>query len=118
MSQYISDERFIALYEHLNELVRHNGCSHTLRHTRAWLQKQEADKTYVVRSEIVRANIEKIVDIGGFCDCEVLMNVTPEEWSAQCEEAMVTPDIIGTEAASAFVSRLMLQAVQHTFSFE
>jgi hypothetical protein len=109
MSQYISDEQFTELYEHLKVLLSRSRCSHTLRRTRHWLQVQGVD---------VRANIEKIIDIGGFCDCEVLMNVTPEEWTAQRDEALVTPDIVGEVASSAFVSRIMLQAVQHTFSFE
>lgn len=43
------------------------GCDHTLRHTCAWLKGNRYD----VPAEDILAEIR---DMGGYCDCEVLMN--------------------------------------------
>ena len=43
------------------------GCDHTLRFTRLWLKD-------TLPPEVCEAAIEEIQNMGGFCDCEVLMN--------------------------------------------
>lgn len=106
----ISNEQFAVLYGHVNKLVDRNGCSHTLRRTRAWLQKQD--------DVDVRANVEKMIDLGALCDCELLMNVTPSTWKTDREDVVSTSDIIGSVEAGELVSRIMLQAVQYTFSWD
>lgn len=78
----ITDDQFAALITHLDSELRTSRCTHTLRHTRTFLQEMHADYAYIPRTEIVRANIEKLIDMGGQCDCEVLETVTPSDWQA------------------------------------
>jgi hypothetical protein len=104
----ISDEQFTLLYQYVEKLVNRSGCSHTLRRTRTWLQKQNVD---------VRSNVEKCIDLGALCDCELLMNVPPDEWKSNRETVVSAADIIGPTEAGELVSRIMLQSVQYTFSW-
>lgn len=70
--QLLTSEQFAALYEHLTgEIASVKTCGNKLTHTLAWLR---AHNLYT------RTNIEKIIDMGGHCDCEVLMNVTVRKW--------------------------------------
>lgn len=46
-------------------------CDNTLKHAIAWM------KAHGVQS--IRQNIERIYDLGGHCDCEILFNVA-EKW--------------------------------------
>jgi hypothetical protein len=59
-------------------------CNHTLRHTLDWMHKQEIVE--------IRDNIEKIYDLGGHCDCEVLLNVPPRTWKKERTEPIESPD--------------------------
>jgi len=47
------------------------GCDRTLRHTSLWAAQQQFDVEQVLRS---------VREFGGFCDCEVLFNVTPDKF--------------------------------------
>jgi hypothetical protein len=105
----LTNEQFTMLYAHVNKLVNRSGCAHTLRRTRSWLQKQDVD---------VRANVEKMVDLGALCDCELLMNVTPAAWETDRETVVSAADVIGTAEAGALVSRIMMQAVQYSFCWD
>lgn len=99
MNNLLSTEQYRALYAHLESKLYH--CSHTLRMTRAWLHSQDMD---------IRANIEKIYDLGGHCDCEVLMNVTPRDWQARRDEPLMMHDIFEVAECDEMVSRAMLRA--------
>jgi hypothetical protein len=48
--------------------LREHGCDNTLRAAKAWARREK------VRWAWLRDQLE---DRGGFCDCEVLMNVVP-----------------------------------------
>ena len=58
------------LLDHLDERLTDRPCDHTLRITRAWAVQHEIDET---------ALAESLAHFGGYCDCEVLSNVDPEE---------------------------------------
>lgn len=49
-------------------------CDHTLGHTRAWLK---------AHNKTLRDNVSAIKERGGYCDCEVLLNVSLTRWPAQ-----------------------------------
>lgn len=46
------------------------GCDHSLRATRAWAVANDIDP------EVLAESLEQF---GGYCDCEVALNVNPEE---------------------------------------
>src|SRR3954463_12254596 len=55
-----------ALLDHVEAAVEANGCDHTLAATAAWAAREDIDL------ERLRHGLE---EYGGFCDCEVVMNV-------------------------------------------
>jgi hypothetical protein len=59
-----------ALLDHVDAQVRTNGCDDTLRFTRAWAATQQLDADELAHS---------LGQFGGYCDCEVVLNVEPEE---------------------------------------
>ncbi|HEX6235477.1 MAG TPA: DUF2695 domain-containing protein [Jiangellaceae bacterium] len=64
---------------YIQRLVTSHGCDTSLRFTRRWL----SDSSF--------ANPERLLrwfeSSGGYCDCEVLMNVLPDHWPLQPAEA-------------------------------
>ena len=52
-------------------------CDHTLKQTRAWLKAHQKP---------LRENLRAIKERGGYCDCEVLLNVSLARWPAQEED--------------------------------
>ena len=56
-----------ALFEYLEEQLDNTGCDHTLHHTKQWLKKNLAQET-------IEGAIAEITEMGGYCDCEVLLN--------------------------------------------
>jgi hypothetical protein len=56
-----------ALITHVDEFVRSHGCDHSLRHARAFMTDHELDEDKVVHW---------LNGQGGFCDCEVVLNVS------------------------------------------
>ncbi len=72
MEHYIlTVEQVAALYEYVEEMLEESGCDHTRKHTLKWLEENiPADQR-----EAVAAEIE---EMGGYCDCEVLMNCYEE----------------------------------------
>lgn len=101
MEHLLTDTQFRELYAYLaSEPV----CNSTLKHTIEWLREHH--------SEHLRANIQKIIDLGGHCDCEVLMNVTPGEWARCKEDELIYPAIVGIAPAQEFISELMLDSAQ------
>ncbi len=95
MNGLLSRMQFIELYNYLASKERFGPgptlgkmtCDHTLRSTLLWMQEQRIQPFW--------ENIEKIVDLGGHCDCEILMNVTPDTWEERREEEIVGPHIMG-----------------------
>ncbi len=70
---HITNERTLALGEHLEQYITFDsekltvhGCDHTLRYTLAWIEAHHYDRELWL--DYLQRN-------GGFCDCEVLMNV-------------------------------------------
>jgi hypothetical protein len=65
----IPREALEALIDDVDKRVRAAGCDHSRRFTREWL----AQRGYpVYPSEFA------LIALGGGCDCEVVMNVEPE----------------------------------------
>src|SRR5258708_11855969 len=91
-------EEFDELYIHLADRVTLKTCNGTLRHTRQWLSKHKLP---------IRSNIEKIIDMGGHCDCEVLLNCF--EWNT--DDELTDPLIIGEAEFGEFVSEAMQQSL-------
>ena len=56
-----------ALITYVDEAVRRDGCDHTLRHARAFIKAHGLDADEV---------IPWLNDQGGYCDCEVVLNVS------------------------------------------
>jgi hypothetical protein len=50
------------------------NCDHTLRQTRAWLK---------AHNKTLRDNVRAIEERGGYCGCEVLLNVSVSRWPVQ-----------------------------------
>ena len=68
-----ADDR-VAVFSQLEQSgrVKVIGCDHTLRHTQSWAEQQGLDAQRV---------LESVSEFGGFCDCEVLFNVTPDKFA-------------------------------------
>ncbi|WP_204763375.1 DUF2695 domain-containing protein [Lentzea nigeriaca] len=66
----LSREQLTALVEFVDALVIEEGCDHTLRHTLRWVGEQSLAPDPIVAA---------LEELGGFCDCEVVMNCDPED---------------------------------------
>ena len=67
----LTEENVQELFEYLEEQLDNTGCDHTLHHTRRWLEEHfSQDK--------IKETIAEITDMGGYCDCEVLLNCYEE----------------------------------------
>ncbi len=72
MAEYLlSLEQVASLFEYLEEQLDECGCDHSNKHTQKWLDMNisESDR---------KAVLSEIEDMGGYCDCEVLMNCYEE----------------------------------------
>lgn len=56
-----------SLFEYIDIRLQDQGCDHTHRFTLAWLEQN-------IPVELRNAILSEIEDMGGFCDCEVLLN--------------------------------------------
>lgn len=63
----LSEENVQELFEYVEEQLDDSGCDHTLRHTEQWLKDN-------ISQEMIESVITEITDMGGYCDCEVLLN--------------------------------------------
>jgi len=63
-------EQLTALVEFVDGLVVSEGCDHTLRHARSWVRDHDLVWTPIARG---------LTELGGYCDCEVVMNCDPED---------------------------------------
>ena len=72
MTAYIlSLEQVASLFEYVESKLEDTGCDHSRRHTQQWLSLNIPKEQH----EAVLAEIE---EMGGYCDCEVLMNCYEE----------------------------------------
>jgi hypothetical protein len=109
-SDVLLSGQFAELYAYLTDEDRFGPgptlgrvtCDHTLHYTLAWMKEH--------RVQNPRANIEKIVDLGGHCDCEVLLNVAPEVWEERREEEITGPDIMGESQWQQCISDLLSES--------
>lgn len=62
----LSRQQIKALDEVLYDILVKDGCDHTVRHTRAFLKE---------RGLPIRRTLSWLRDRGGYCDCEVYLNV-------------------------------------------
>ena len=67
----LTEENVQELFEYLQEQIETTGCDHTLHHTEQWLTRH-------ISQELIGSVITEITDMGGCCDCEVLLNCYEE----------------------------------------
>ena len=63
----LTEENVQDLFDYLEEQLDNFGCDHTLHYTEQWL------KDHISR-EIIEDVIAEMTDMGGYCDCEVMLN--------------------------------------------
>ncbi|MCI8692201.1 MAG: DUF2695 domain-containing protein [Lachnospiraceae bacterium] len=63
----LSKTKIQKLFCYLEAQLEHTPCNHTLRYTEQWLKDN-------LPREKVCGVIAEIKEMGGYCDCEVLMN--------------------------------------------
>lgn len=64
---------------YVDRMVGSRGCDTSLRFTQRWL----AESSFTNPQRLLRW----FESSGGYCDCEVLMNVLPDHWPLQPAEA-------------------------------
>ena len=68
MAYLLSVEQVLSMSEYIEEQLNiANGCDHSRKHLMQWLNDN-------IEQEKIPSVIEEINHMGGFCDCEVLMN--------------------------------------------
>ena len=68
MADYILTlEQAASLFEYVEEQLDETGCDHSKKHTMKWLERN-------IPADQRDAIVAEIEDMGGYCDCEVLMN--------------------------------------------
>jgi len=68
MAYLLSVEQVFSMSEYIEEQLNiANGCDHSRKHLMQWLNDN-------IEQEKIPSVIEEINHMGGFCDCEVLMN--------------------------------------------
>ena len=63
----LTEENVQQLFEYLEAQLSISCCNHTLHHTEQWLKDN-------ISKEMIESVIAEITDMGGYCDCEVLLN--------------------------------------------
>lgn len=66
----LSEPQLEALLDHLEQRLERTGCDGTPRLTVEWIEGERMDRDRV---------LESLLELGGGCDCEVILNVDPEE---------------------------------------
>ena len=64
-------EQVAALFDYVGEQLEENDCDHSKKHTMKWLEQN-------IPAGQLEAVVAEIEDMGGYCDCEVLMNCYEE----------------------------------------
>ena len=65
----ISHDQSVSLFRYLDETIALQGCDNTLHHAQAWAEAHKVSWARLSRA---------LRGLGGFCDCEVLMNVAAD----------------------------------------
>jgi hypothetical protein len=73
-------DEYAALYAHVTEMLR--SCNHSLKNTLSYVRLHHTAK--------YRKSLELIIFLGGHCDCEVLMNVSPITYGLRFQEEVDT----------------------------
>lgn len=55
------------LFAYLEACIDENGCDHTLRYAEKWLDDH-------LDEERIPLVLEELEEMGGFCDCEIILN--------------------------------------------
>ena len=63
----LSEETVQELFEYLEEQLDNSGCDRTLHNTERWVRDN-------IPQELFESVIAEITAMGGYCDCEVLLN--------------------------------------------
>ncbi len=63
----LSREEAEGLFDYLDEKLEENGCDSTLKYTMEWLNLS-------IDREIIPSVLAEIEEMGGYCDCEVILN--------------------------------------------
>jgi len=71
----LADDQLRSLFEFVETSVHKNGCDHTRRFTKKWLGSNS------MSYELVFSWLESV---GGFCDCEVVLNAM-QHWEENRE---------------------------------
>lgn len=80
MAEYLlSLEQVESLFEYVEAQLDETGCDHSRRHTEQWLALN-------VVEDLHEAILTEMEDMGGYCDCEVLMNCYEDYEDALCDE--------------------------------
>lgn len=63
----LSEEDVQKLFTYLEDQLGSSFCDHTLHYTEQWLKDN-------ISTETIESVIAEINDMGGYCDCDVLLN--------------------------------------------
>ena len=63
----LTEDNVQELFEYLEEQLDNSCCDHTRRYTEQWLKDN-------IAQELIESVIAEITEMGGYCDCEVLLN--------------------------------------------
>ena len=72
----ISFNDLSALFDYLDVQLGNEGCDHTPKLTKAFLEKRKLNTSLI---------LPWLEEFGGYCDCEVLANVE-ESWESEINE--------------------------------
>ena len=65
----LEEKQLMELVEWVDSKIQLHGCDHSHKITRSWLEQNNIAPTRTIGA---------LMALGGFCDCEVAMNVEPE----------------------------------------
>ena len=63
----LSVEQVASLFEYVEGKLDETGCDHSKKHTLKWIERN-------IPAEQREAVVAEIEEMGGYCDCEVMMN--------------------------------------------
>ena len=66
----IDVQQFRSLLHYIDEMCALHGCDNTVSHAQTWARANDVAWAGLSRS---------LRGLGGFCDCEILMNVAPRD---------------------------------------
>src|SRR5215831_6090830 len=108
MSLTLDASRVESLISFVNRRVRSDGCDHSHRFTEEWARRESVDWHDLL--DILEAN-------GGYCDCEVVLNLPdgedlqspPEPKPAERTNAWLLPPAFECDASSVFTKVIVCQ---------